>query len=1397
VAGDAAVTVEHHRRDARADMLRLMLLPGKALTPRPPTSARSPLLDPDRAPSAMDHGPADVVRARALVGNAAVTAAMGGLPAGGRGTEPAGWTGQMLLAGQNLIGNQAVANQAVANRVVANQAGALPAPAAPPLEVLPGTKPPARQPVQPKATPPPAPKPDQKDPGTAPAERPDKGAAKKEEAAGARSPGADPKFQALKKDVNVKKRVVGTSHPPATVEAGAAQAASVPPADDQEARGKASHAEDMEAAQPKEFTKAEFVKAVEDAIAKRAPKNLDEADKFGDSGKAEEVKAEVQGKVGEGKEASAKEIADTTAQAPQPAPDTKEVVPMAPDKLPGRPGAPNPNQAAPDALPPSATDMSEGPAQVNQQMAGAQVTEQQLSLKNSREPAFDKAVRDKKTMEAHSATAPRKLRAGESRELKKAKNTAAGQGSAAMAGMHATRVSTGQQVGAGKTGAKSRDEDKRTHVTALLQKVFDQTKCDVEKILSDLDRKVDRQFTKDEKRARDGFTKEHTDGMNRYKDERYSGVIGKANWVRDLFADLPEEANRIYERAKKNYLTAMRQVISDIADTIERELRRAKDRIAAGRTELTAAVDKLPADLKAIGREAATEFEGQFEELKGTVDDKGTELVDTLATRYTDAVKAVDEEIAAEKEKNKGLVSKAVDAIGDVIRTIKELGSLLMGVLRKAVSAIGLILRDPIGFLGNLVTGVGGGLKLFMRNAGRHLGQGVLAWLLGTGGTAGMQMPRSFDILGILLMLATMLGLAWPKIRARLVRKVPNRAVIAAELAIPLLAATKRRGVAGMWPDLRPRVGDLRKDLVSNLVSYILPTVIIAGITFIASMFNPASAFIRAVKMIIDIVRFIVTNARMIIEFVNAVLDAVIAIAKGNTGSAPALVERALARSIPVLIGALAAIIGIGGLGGKVKQIFQKLGRTVDRAIDWVIDKIAGLVKRLWAKIKPKRAKHRRPKDRDRPGVRPLGRPLRPLRDRRRPTRRPDRRGPDQRRRPDQRRPDRRESPLARRRELKAALREAANLAKRTGDEEAVQRGLPQIRARHRLTVLTMSIRPATGAKDLYVFHGAINPRASFDQLAINTYLRNAMSAYEKKNRAFAITDMPGKEVGEIVPGLTKVLRLSEPQARRYAEKWVKQNRLTRTPTSRGRVVYSFRHLTDVHLEVPFDHPERGRWLKGAERINMSETRANRLWYLIIAGIRDNRPDYFEVVANAMLGELRIPPKKGALWSKGVDLSDYAVSLGFTTLEAQEFYQVTEGLVFLDGMVPSRGVWKAFSALYAGKLRKEVHIFLRQWNPGSVMVRVELKAIRDTERRLRETIDLKFRGMAWGDDPNRYLVEPVPKYWRELDPGGNELNEGQQQILDESEAKRATKKAKQRFERAQFKKKRERKKGRK
>ncbi|MFI6638409.1 hypothetical protein [Streptomyces sp. NPDC050504] len=904
------------------------------------------------------------------------------------------------------------------------------------------------------------------------------------QAVGRCGPHGDPKFVVLKGEVRGKGRGVAASHRSAGVEAGAAQQAAVAPRDDEEAQGKTANAEKMNEARPGEFDREAFVRAVERAVADKAPKNLDEADRFASSGRADEVRGEVQGRVGEGRQDSAGEIAATTAAPPDTsAAVPKEVVPLTGDRPPGAPGAPRAALAVPDRLPPAATDLSAGPAGIDRSMAHAQVTEAQLEKGN--EPAFDRALGEKKTAERHAATAPGALRGHEAGELRAAAAQAQRTGTAAMAAMGAQRALTGQRVDGGKGGAKSRDEERRARVTAVLQGVFDIMKQDVEAILAGLDRLVEGRFGDGERAARQAFTAEHGQRMREYKDRRYSGVTGKLRWVKDKFAGLPAEADRIFERARDGYVGRMRQLIGEIATLIGTELGRAKRRIAQGRGELQAAVRALPAELRAIGREAAGEFEGRFEDLTQSVRDKGTELVDTLATRYTQALTAVDEEIAAQKEKNKGLVARALDAVGAAVRTILELRQLLLSVLAKAAQAVLLILKDPVGFLKNLVQAIGAGLRLFIGNIGRHLQQGILSWLLGRTAEAGIELPARFDAAGVFRMLASLLGVTWANLRERILRRAPGteRALTAAETAVPLVAEVRRRGAAGLWEEVRGRVGDLRKDLLDKVIAYVTPTIVVAGITWILSLLNPASAFVRAVKLLIDIVRFVVTQARQIFEFVNAVLDAVIAVARGAGGGVPGMVERALARSVPVLLGVLAAVLGVGGIASRVKGIVQAMAKPVNRVIDRAIDKIAGLVKKLWAKIKPKSEKKKPRKDGDDREDRKDGDGRRRPAGKRRPARRgrPDRRRPkprrdgkrrDRRKQPDKRSDKRSES--QKQRALDAALREAtALLAAEGATVKSVRRGLPAIKKRHKLT----SIKLVRETKERYHIDAVLNPR--------------------------------------------------------------------------------------------------------------------------------------------------------------------------------------------------------------------------------------------------------------------------------------------------------------------------------
>ncbi|MFD7072559.1 hypothetical protein ACFV97_35595, partial [Streptomyces sp. NPDC059913] len=387
--------------------------------------------------------------------------------------------------------------------------------------------------------------------------------------------------------------------------------------------------------------------------------------------------------------------------------------------------------------------------------------------------------------------------------------------------------------------------------------------------LSGLDKKVDTAFTQGEKTARDAFTADHKRRMKAYKDKRYSGMFGGAKWAKDKLLGMPKEANNLFQEARKLYVTKMQTVIATVADIIGTELGRAKARIAKGRADLKAEADRLPADLRGFGQDAAKDFAGKFDDLEATVNEKSEQLVQDLAQKYTAALNKVDEEIKKLQEANKGLVDKAKDAIVGAIKTINELKNLLLGILAKAASAIMKIINDPIGFLGNLVKAVGAGLHLFITNIADHLKTGLVSWLLGTAVKAGLELPQRFDLKGIIQLIGALLGLTWANIRTRITRKgIPEQALTTIETTLPVAKKLATEGPAGAVHEITAETGDLKATILEKLTTYLIPTVLIAGITWIISLLNPASAFVRAVKGIIDIVTFIVNQGAQIVDFV-------------------------------------------------------------------------------------------------------------------------------------------------------------------------------------------------------------------------------------------------------------------------------------------------------------------------------------------------------------------------------------------------------------------------------------------------------------------------------------------------------------------------------------------------
>jgi hypothetical protein len=769
-------------------------------------------------------------------------------------------------------------------------------------------------------------------------------AGEKADAAGASAgPAQDAGFQRVVGKVRTtaaKQR----AHTPAGVKAAQAQAAAVGPSGEVASRAQDRHVQEMDSKQPRPFNRAAFKAALLAKIKDTAPKNLEEADNFKASGKVAGVKADLQGTVQAGKKDAAGPVADTAskpADASGIAP--KPVTPMPPVEAAPPAGDVDAGAATPKPRSDAEISLQAGPQQIEQQMASADVTDEQL--KNSNEPAFQGAVVAKENAQKQSDAAPQAFRAGERADLGAARADATMAAHRELGAMHGARGKMMMAAFGHQTEAKAKDEQRRAEVASHIQGIYDKAKAAVEVRLKKLDDDVVKTFDQGAAAAQKTFEDYVDHRMLLYKAHRYSDALGLFRWGKDKLFGMPDEVNAFYVEGRDLYVAQMDHVLDDVTTTVETGLNEAKDGIAKARQEITVYVAGLEPSLRDVGKQAAQEIGGKLDQLEQSVNEKQDQLIDTLAQKYNESMQQVDERITAMKASNRGLIDALKDAVAGVIQTIMKLKNMLAGVLSRAANAVGLIIKDPIGFLGNMVGAVKLGVQNFSSRIEQHMKQGFMDWLFGAVAETGIQLPKTFDFSGILSLVLQVLGLTYANFRARAVALLGENMVAAIETTVDIIKKAVTEGPGALWEWIKEKVGDLKAMVIDQLRNFIIERVINAGITWLIGLLNPVSAFIKACKAIYDLIMFFVERAAQIVALLNAIIDSITAIATGSLGAAASKVEMALAKGIPVVIGLLASLLGISGVSEKIKSVIEAIRKPINTAIDWVIHKAATMVK--------------------------------------------------------------------------------------------------------------------------------------------------------------------------------------------------------------------------------------------------------------------------------------------------------------------------------------------------------------------------------------------------------------------------------------------------------------------
>jgi hypothetical protein len=762
------------------------------------------------------------------------------------------------------------------------------------------------------------------------------GAAKQEKGGAEKAP-APSAHAALAPVVKAIRHRAATArrHSPASVPVASAQAAAVLPDTERKRTAAMQTVTNLGAAtqKPGKIQREEFKTKLKDAIRRATPPPKSESDandlmKNGAS-KASKV---MQGELGSERAAAVEPLKAASADVPassQPEVPKSDLV-AEPVGAPPAPVSAAP--AVPAALPPEQLDYSSDRAPTDRAMAESGVSKEQLEKGN--EPEFKQTLSSRASVEQHEASVVGRYRKSEAGVRDQAEHAAHAEIAGGLAGMQGARgAQIGKVVGQQNvTRAKHALEHQR--VTNTINGMKNQTLAAVESILTSMEDEAQQIFEAGLARAEQAYHDTFEDAKG-----------GAWTWLTTWGSDWEDLIEHSLGKARDEYFAQVDIAIDAVANLVDAKLDAAKHKVADGWNDVQTYVRGLDDSVRGFGEEALKSVSADFDAMSSEIDQHRDALVDKLAEQYKashDRMSAMEEKL---REENKSLWQRIYDATVGLIKKILAFKDMLLNVLARAASAIGLIITHPIDFLGNLIDAGKLGFSNFVGHIAEHLKEGFMQWLFGAVAETGIQLPKDFDLPGILSLVMQVLGLTYANIRSRAVKILGEKAVKALETTVEIFKVLISKGPAGLWEYIKEKVGDLKALVIEKIKSFVMEKIIMAGVTWVIGLLNPASAFFKACKAIYDIIMFFVEHGQQILDLVNAIIDSITSIATGAIGAAADYVETSLARTIPVIIGFMASLLGVSGISEKIKEIIESIRKPINEAIDWVITKALDLAK--------------------------------------------------------------------------------------------------------------------------------------------------------------------------------------------------------------------------------------------------------------------------------------------------------------------------------------------------------------------------------------------------------------------------------------------------------------------
>ena len=520
----------------------------------------------------------------------------------------------------------------------------------------------------------------------------------------------------------------------------------------------------------------------------------------------------------------------------------------------------------------------------------------------------------------------------------------------ALESLEASRATTVRRTGEHQARMVESEEETRERISREASEIFSTAQTQVNQLLAPLSTNAMNMWNARIRVLTTEF-RNSLDQVQRWIDERHSGLGGGLVAAWDALTGLPGWVTRSYDRAEETFTEGVCDALTEISSDVEQVIASAEEIIDNARQRIRELFTDLPAGLQDWASEQLAGFESRLDGLSEQVQSTRTDFIDQVSREAVSAVRSVQEEVEALREAARGLIGDIIAAVGEFLDD--PITAIINGLLRlvgippasfwalveKISQVIEDIANDPMNFVNNLVDAVRTGFEQFFDRFGEHVISGFWDWLFSGLASVGVELPSDTSLKSLITFVLQLMGITWPNVREILVRYIGEENVELIERAWELLSTLIEQGPEGLFEMIKERLdpATILQTILDAAIEYLIQTLIEQVVMRVIGLLNPAGAIYQAIELIYKVLKWIFENAARIFRFVETVVNGIADIIAGNISAMANAVESALAQLIPVVIDFLAGLLGLGDLPDEIADVIRRLQEMVLEGLDLVI----------------------------------------------------------------------------------------------------------------------------------------------------------------------------------------------------------------------------------------------------------------------------------------------------------------------------------------------------------------------------------------------------------------------------------------------------------------------------